>query len=309
MVEHRKQHWVGQSYLSAWCDPETSEGQTPYVWLFPKDGGAGRNKAPKNIFWETDMYTIKRSDGERDLRLERGLSGLETDFAELREKLEKGEASDAADHLILAAFTAAMQSRSPRQREHVRGQFSRILEGMTRFQDQMMRLPPEQRERIARTTIRGRGPSMGIEDVAGIVEAPLQSVMPAAIDGMFMQLAKMDQVVLVTDDDVGFITSDAPAAVWDWKRHLRPWPYNAISLEYPTAEVTLPISPRMMVVFNHKGQRGYVPVPIELVDDSNRLTRGVAGKEFVVRRNQTKPVWYEMGMKTPREETGTPPRP
>jgi hypothetical protein len=124
-VEHGKQHWIPQSYLSAWCDPGTPENHTRYVWVFPKASGEGRRKAPQNVFWETDMYTIRTGEEGRDLRLERGLSGLESDFAALRrEKLEEHADLDAPDEIILAAFVAAMQARSRQQREHWRSQFS-----------------------------------------------------------------------------------------------------------------------------------------------------------------------------------------
>ena len=63
MTEHKWQHWIPRAYLSAWCDPDTPEDQEPYVWSFPRDGGAGRRRAPKNMFAETDMYTIKLEDG------------------------------------------------------------------------------------------------------------------------------------------------------------------------------------------------------------------------------------------------------
>ena len=49
-MKHGKQHFVPQSYLRAWCDPETPDGQEPYVWRFAKDGTDARRKAPENIF-------------------------------------------------------------------------------------------------------------------------------------------------------------------------------------------------------------------------------------------------------------------
>lgn len=60
------------------------EGQTPYVWCFPKGGGASRKKSPKKLFTDTDMYTVRGVDGSRDLTLEHGLSELESDFATIR---------------------------------------------------------------------------------------------------------------------------------------------------------------------------------------------------------------------------------
>src|SRR6266851_4585058 len=83
-MNHKNQHWVPRCYLEAWCDPESPEGQEPYVWRWEKDGNARKRKAPNKIFTEKDLYTLKRPDGTRDLGLEHGLGGLESDFAKIR---------------------------------------------------------------------------------------------------------------------------------------------------------------------------------------------------------------------------------
>ena len=83
---HKSQHWVPRSYLQAWVDPDTPAGHEPYVNVISRDGGEVRRRAPSNIFTETDLYTIQLPDGRRDLRLEHGLSQLETDFFEMRRK-------------------------------------------------------------------------------------------------------------------------------------------------------------------------------------------------------------------------------
>ena len=72
MNTHRRQHYLPQSYLQAWTDPECPANHEPYVWIFDREGKEGRAKSPKNIFHETDMYTIVGEDGERDLKLEQG---------------------------------------------------------------------------------------------------------------------------------------------------------------------------------------------------------------------------------------------
>src|SRR5262245_37854393 len=98
LVEHKRQHFVPQSYLKAWCDPTTPVGQEPYVWLFLKDGSEVRRKAPDNLFHETDLYTIRRDDGTRDLVLEHGLSQLESEFVSIRDtKLARCEPLTASE--------------------------------------------------------------------------------------------------------------------------------------------------------------------------------------------------------------------
>ena len=118
--KHKKQHFVPQCYLRAWCDPDTPDGHEPYVWRFAKDGTDARRKAPENIFHETDLYTITMPDGERDLRLEQGLSQLEGEFVKIRDSiLAREQPFEARDHSILCAFIAATRARTPTNRDHL----------------------------------------------------------------------------------------------------------------------------------------------------------------------------------------------
>ena len=110
---HKKQHWVPQGYLKPWCDPQTPANYDPYVWCFSKDGETVKEKAPKNIFFERELYTIHLADGTRDLTVEHGLAGLEDAFVRIREgKLAERVPLTPDDHLLVRAFVAAMQSRS-----------------------------------------------------------------------------------------------------------------------------------------------------------------------------------------------------
>ncbi|MCP4426859.1 MAG: DUF4238 domain-containing protein, partial [Chloroflexi bacterium] len=83
-MKHKRQHYVPSSYLRAWCDPDTPKGHTPYVWRFSKDGTQISKKAPKRIFYERDLYTVRGNDGQRDLHLEYNLSKVENEFYKLR---------------------------------------------------------------------------------------------------------------------------------------------------------------------------------------------------------------------------------
>jgi hypothetical protein len=74
---HKRQHYVPESYLQAWCDSACPPNQTPYAWFFKRDERIGFKKAPSNMFHESEFYTLKGIDGSRDLRLEKGLSSLE----------------------------------------------------------------------------------------------------------------------------------------------------------------------------------------------------------------------------------------
>ena len=127
MSHHKKQHYVPECYLKAWCDPETPKNQTPYVWIFDTDGTNPRRKAPRNIFHENDMYTIQTVDRGRDLRLERVLSQLESELTLIRDtKLSHARPLNQKEHELLCAFIAAAQFRTPASREHHRNQWEEL---------------------------------------------------------------------------------------------------------------------------------------------------------------------------------------
>ena len=117
-MKHSKQHYVPRSYLAEWCDPSTPSGQTPYTWVFTRDGLKSKRKAPDNIFHETDMYTFN-FDGGRSLHLEHGLSTLEDQFVRIREtKILSHKSLSVEEWITLCAFTAAMYGRTKGQRDH-----------------------------------------------------------------------------------------------------------------------------------------------------------------------------------------------
>jgi len=121
VAQHKKQHYVPA--LKAWCDPNAPREQTPYVWVFDKEGNIARRKAPENIFYENDMYTIEDSGGQRLLHLEHGLQQLETAFARIREtKLKNRQKLTSRETILLCAFIAAQQFRTPASRDHHREQ-------------------------------------------------------------------------------------------------------------------------------------------------------------------------------------------
>ena len=104
---HKDQHWVPRAYLNAWCDPACPVLYAPYVHVFRRDGTPCGQRAPRNLFTENNLYTIRRDDGRRDLRLEHGLSKIEDEFAQLRPTIERREVLDQEDCVWLRTFAAA----------------------------------------------------------------------------------------------------------------------------------------------------------------------------------------------------------
>jgi len=170
-MKYKKQHWVPESYLNAWCDPNAPKNYEPYVWMIPKDGSASKNKAPKNVFCESEMYTIHRRGGERDLTLEHGLAGLEGFFATLRrEKLTNRMALEPDEKRRLLLFVAAMKVRTESQRNHMQNQWGEALKIMGSLNEQIKK---EGAERLVATQPSSKEESLSYEQVRSLAEQPL----------------------------------------------------------------------------------------------------------------------------------------
>jgi hypothetical protein len=107
-------------------------------------------------------------------------------------------------------------------------------------------------------------------------------------------LLGMDAGLLVTDDAVGFITSDAPIVAFDPERYLRPWPHNGTGLMWPKIEVTCPLSPNHLLLLNRQGLTARLPCPPTLLDEVNRRTRFRAREHYVVRSNSRREQWFKV---------------
>ncbi len=295
---HKKQHFVPRSYLGAWCDPKTPVDQEPYVWVFPKQSGPPRNRAPKNLFRETEMYTIKLASGHRDLRLEHGLAELESFFADIARDLLPNHIDISIENKMkLSAFTAAMQARTPKQRGHFQGLWQGVLENMEALEAEMQARTPQERKAIASATLKPSRsePSIGIDEVRHLAATPIQRTLVPIIETQVPILATMNLAFFEVADPHAFITSDAPCVWFDPDAHKRPFPYNSPGLSWPTIEVTLPVSPRQLLMFNRGGLDGYYTVTAGLAHEFNRRTRGYAHEQFIARGKEAHPYWYQLG--------------
>jgi hypothetical protein len=297
MAKHKKQHFVPRSYLRAWCDPNTPAVQQPYVWRFSKDGSASRRRAPESIFHESDMYTIPMPDGSRDLRLEHGLKQLEDEFVNLRDKtLAVHREPDLRERVMLCAFVAASHARTPTQRDHWSAIWRQVLEKADAVRAQF---GPDLEERKAPAST-PPGPSrrnltFSYDDVRAMMERPIESSLWPMVQAQTPLLAQLDMVVLITTDSPGFITSDNPCVWCDPEAPKRPPFYQPVGLQYDSIEISLPISPRQLLLLNRRGATGYASAPQRLLDEMNRRTRAYCAEYFVTNSQVMRPVWFELG--------------
>jgi len=295
MSKFKKQHYVPACYLKAWCDPDAPPTQTPYVWVFDKGGSNARRKAPENIFHETDMYTIHRANGDRDLVLEHGLHQLETKFTKIRNNIVKHSKSlDVVEHIALCAFVAAAQARTPSMREHHRQQWERPLRMMEDMMEWMKTATPSERQRVAAVpSLSSNSKGISYEDVKQLYENPTQTLLFPSIQATTPLLCNLDMAFLVTNDDIGFITSDHPCVWYDPEAYKRHPFYRSPAIGYKTIEITLPLSPSHCLFINRQGYAGFIDVNSRVVDDLNRRVRFASQEYFVVHKSIINNYWFE----------------
>lgn len=302
-MKHKRQHYIPQSYLSAWCDVHVPAGHKPYVWVAPKSGGAMKKRAPGNLFHEKDMYTIKGADGARDLVLEHGLSQLEGLFSKLRRTvLNARKPLSYEDRLTLCAFVAVMHERTRGRRDDLRNTWQQVLDMGLRVSKWAESATPEQLKAMATPILPGRGKDsmLTMDDVQRMVDEPIQTWLPQAIAITVPILMEMNFTIYVTKLAPGFVTSDDPCLWQDPEVYKRPQMFRSVGLASPTIEITLPISPWQYLVLARNGLNNYinidgmtiVPKGPLLTDEINRRTRVSAEEHIVVNQNVIRAHWF-----------------
>jgi hypothetical protein len=77
MDSHKRQHWIPDTYLDAWCDPDPARQNPRRVYRYDRDGSFRDYRPPSRIFTVDDLYTVPGPGGSRDLKTEHALNRLE----------------------------------------------------------------------------------------------------------------------------------------------------------------------------------------------------------------------------------------
>lgn len=295
-MDYKKQHYIPQSYLGRWCDINKPIGHDDYVWVFDYDGKNAKKKSPKNIFYETDLYTIYDDKGNRILDIEHGLSELESRFVSIRErKIEKHLELSIEERLIILAFIAAIHNRTPSVKAHISKTWGEILELGKAMRESYQKASPEQKRIMAEIgSLHNSDNSLSMEEAEKIHLEPLQTTMIPRIQTETELYSKMHMAILDTDDEIGFITSDQPCVWFDPEAYKRPPMYRSVGLGYRSVEVTLPISPKQAIIISHYKLPLYNTVNMSTVDSINRKTRFMANKYFVVNKFYKNDFWFKV---------------
>ena len=209
-MKNKRQHLVPRCYLAAWLEPVTPTGQERALWKFAKDGSGKHRRSPQKTFVESDRYTIRLPNGERDLVVEQELCNIERDFSGVLARLHRKERPSVMDRAKLALFTAAMLGRTRRRSDHWKQTWIDIRKMVSSFEgdgnspskasgsmDPGMPMPP------------GAVPVSTSE-----LDAMLTNIHPEYVSNTIEIagpiLFGMELSIFTTDDPLGFITSDNP---------------------------------------------------------------------------------------------------
>jgi hypothetical protein len=198
MANKRKQHFVPQVYLKAFCDSTPPEGWAadrpykPAVWVMNKSlAEEPRRRAPSKILWSSQTYTLDSDDPDRPV-IEDQLAELEGKYAGVLPKvMARAEVIDR-DRINLCLFIGAL--------------FHRTLSQMAFQQEQIDKIRHlyRQIDRVANSNERYSN-----EYWAGADEAGKQM----AIRGARAYARIIDAAgpwFLVNESEFPFITSDRP---------------------------------------------------------------------------------------------------
>lgn len=198
---HKKQHTIPKSYLAAWLEPNTTPGQDPAIFRISKQSKEVRRRSPANSFTETDRYTVRLQDGTRDLTVEHTLGDIESDFQGALDTIRLKQPLTVIERARICAFTAAMMGRSKQQGDWLLKQQRDHLELVKELERTHNAEPIASRE---------------LEDALKNYHA---QVVVVAIESITPVLFGMNLTILTTDDPLGFITSDAPAVMYNPKTY------------------------------------------------------------------------------------------
>lgn len=276
-MEKKAQHVIPNCYLKAWCAPESlnKPDVNPYIWRISKDGSKRIKKSPENSFISNDHYTIKLPTGDRELVVEDTLAQLENKFVQIIPKIQKQENLTDEDRANLILFTAAMHSRTKGMGEWFKKTQTELHEAIVAM-EKLHNSPPKMSQA-----------SQKYIDHANPIAVAMLMKAEAPV------MARMEMAILVTDDPIGFITSDEPCLWFNPEAYKWPPFYRSPGLAQENIEVSLPLTPQHMLLISHKKYELYVKVPQIAVDEGNRLRRFSADQEFVSWTGETKPYWFK----------------
>ncbi len=276
MSEPKNQHIIPQCYLKQFVDLNIPSGQDPYVWIFEKGSKKGKKKAPKNILYETDFYTLNVEGKEKNYTIEKTLAQIESEYASVFErKIKNKKPLDSYEHAVLCAFVAAMLQRTLKQKENIENVYDQViahLEALEKAHD----IAPK-------TSLEWKQEKENAHKITLIQMIPTISKI----------LARMNLAFLCSNKKGAFITSDAPCYLFNYRLQWEEQRFISPAFGQKDVEVRMPLSPEISLCFSWANNiRGYLLVGTDWIHELNRSVFGHSHQYFIANSPKIKRRWF-----------------
>jgi hypothetical protein len=220
----RQQHFIPRFYLEGFCDPLLLKRDGKNVlWVYEQSKSI-RRSAPQKEARVRDFYTLTSATGERDLRYEEWLSGVEENAARvIRNPIPPFTEEDRG---WLALFVGTLFTRTPLGREindtRVGPAVDRFITTAAQDPDRFVKfisdLKPDEMQGIDPEEVRLRILEGRAEELCQTLEHKLACV--AYVGAMCgEELLKKDWQVVFANEEEFFLTSDSPVVPVAWESH------------------------------------------------------------------------------------------
>jgi hypothetical protein len=275
-MHYKKQHVITAAYLKEWCDPHTPIGQEPYVWRVSRDGQTMDNKAPKNIFSESNFYTVYDENGNRNLELEHYLHKIEDDFLFSRETIKNHKPITDHEFRSLVLFVATTFARTKLQKAE---QVDIWIELLNVYQS---------------LNIQRKLPGLYTQ-VEQLKRQPMPYHIANFVNITTPVLLKMNLTLMETSDEIGFITSDNPVLWLDPSLWFNSNSLSFFGLGSPFLEILFPISPNFLIQLTSSYPEKYILVDTQpqIVNEINKMVVSFSDECVIMNNNKPNPQWFE----------------
>lgn len=301
---HEDQHWIPRSYTKAWTDKSLPQKLGKRVHIYKPDGIYIGWRYPPQLFSKPNFYIVTDSLGRRDLRIEKMLGRIESDFARVRRSiLEKQRPIDDKHRATLALFVAALRTRTPSSHAHISGFWNEVVGVGDRMAAQMAAATPERRKQLARSFTSPLGgdreKSISQEEARTIANMKPGETLLAQLQVEAPLLAKLNIAVLTTECELGFITSDRPVVWWDPSQKGGRDRLFGLGLGNRDIEITVPILPRQCLLFSHNhGASDYTVATSDARDVVNLRTLAYCEEMWLSDRRNLEVDWLSTSEST-----------
>ncbi len=273
MSDPKRHHYVPKFYLGYFT--EAGFNGTEVLWIYDKESSEPRAQTPVNTCVESGFYSFEAATG-KNVEIEKGLSQIESETKRVLDRLQDPKALLTTEDIsTLSAFLALMYVRVPRSKQSVSeiiaAAAAQFAKGRAKDRDGIARYFRETKDRDHKLTEEELIKLLSEFDQHFTIEVDSKAALLHSLTG-FPKVAEiflgMNWCLCLAPASKHFLTSDSPVCVF-----FRPAPGQAgfgAGLMHSNAEVTFPISPRVILLLSWRRKQKRASVSTGFVHEMNR---------------------------------------